>query len=195
MEESRWSRDFFRARRLPPPAQPRRPVGRFALGEAGRCLFPAGMSAAPRNPPEPPEGETPRREFRLKPTEFERANRPADAFGDNAASDTRQIYREANARSPSAAAPAPAENEVQAILRDNVARAQAAGLDEVIPQRRRPSRRKRDYWLMLGVGNLLVVGAVLGLHQNAVTLVFGLSAVVLFTLGLTWVMWAVMDDY
>jgi hypothetical protein len=153
------------------------------------------MSDAPSNPPGPSGGEHPRRELRLKPPEFERANRPADAFGDNAAIDTRQLYREANARSRPTAAPAKADNEVHAILRDNLARANAQGLNEVIPQRRRPSRRKRDYWLMLAGGNLLVVGAVLALHANAVTLIFGLSAVVLFTLGLTWVMWAVMDDY
>ena len=150
------------------------------------------MSDAPRTPPEP---ENPRREFRLKPPEFERANRPADAFGDNAPVDVQQILREANARRPPPTAPGPAENDVHAMLRDNAARARAQGLNEVIPQRRRPSRRKRDYWLMLVGGNLLVVGAVLGLHSNVVTLIFGLSAVILFTLGLTWVMWAVMDDY
>jgi len=143
----------------------------------------------------PPDPENPRREFQFKPSEFERDNRPAQPDGSNAPIDVRQHFRSA---SPASAVPGTAvkpENEVHAILRSNVAHAKARGLHEVIPQRRRPSRRRRDYWLMLAGGNLLVVGAVLALHANVVTLIFGLSAVVLFSLGLTWVMWFVMDDY
>jgi len=152
------------------------------------------MSDAPPNPPEP---ETPRREFQFKPPEFERANRPVNESQDSAPIDVRQLYRQAGSPppAPGAIAPSQADNEIHAILRANVARAEAQGLNQVIPQRRRPSRRKRDFWLLFVSGNLLVVASVSGLHRNAVTLVFGLSAIVMFSLGLIWVMWVVMDDY
>jgi hypothetical protein len=145
----------------------------------------------------PPEPEPPRREFHFKPTEFETTNRPADDTPGNAPIDVQQLYRQAGARPPPPAANAPvkAENEVHAILRANVAQAEAKGLNEVIPQPRRPSRRKRDFWLLLAGGNLLVVGTVGVLHKNVITVIFGFSAMVFFSLGLIWVMWVVMDDY
>ena len=80
------------------------------------------------------------------------------------------------------------------MLRENVAREKALGLNEVIP-RRRPSRRKRDYWLLLVGGNLLVLGAVSVMQRNIVTLAFGFSAMVFCSLALTWIMWVVLDDY
>lgn len=145
------------------------------------------------DPQGPPEPEPPHREFRFKPSEFESANRPADATPDNAPIDVSQHLRQAGP--PSSSAPVNTENEVHAILRANVARAEAKGLNQVIPQPRRPSRRQRDFWLLLTGVNLLVVGTVAVLHKNVLTMVFGFSAMVFFSLGLVWVMWVVMDDY
>jgi hypothetical protein len=124
-------------------------------------------------------------------------NRPVDESSPgNAPIDVHQLYRQANAAPPPLApARPPAENEVHAILRANLAHDQAQGLNEVIPQRRRPSRRKRDFWVLFVGGNSLVVGTVGLLHKNPVTLVFGFSAIIFFSLGLIWVMWMVMDDY
>ena len=152
------------------------------------------MSDAPSNPPEP---ETPRRVIPSKPPGFERVNRPVDENQGSAPIDVKQLYRQAGspAPAPGAVAPSKADNEVHAILRANVARAKTQGLNSVIPQRRRPSRRQRDFWLLFIGGNLLVVMVVAELHRNVVTLVFGLSAIVFFSLGLIWVMWVVMDDY
>ena len=152
------------------------------------------MSDAPPNPPEP---ETPRRAFQFKPPDFERANRPANEDPGSVPIDVKQLYRQAGSPAPvpGAVAPSQADNEVHAILRANVARAEAQGLNQVVPQRRRPSRRKRDFWLLFISGNLLVVATVSGLHLNVVTLIFGLSGIVMFSLGLIWVMWVVMDDY
>ena len=144
-------------------------------------------------PQGPPEPEPPRREFHFKPTEFETTNRPADDTPGNAPIDVQQLYRQAGPPAPSA--PVKAENEVHAILRANVAQAEAKGLNEVTPQPRRLSRRKRDFWLLLAGGNLLVIAAVLLTHKNVLTLIFGLSATVFFSLTLIWVMWFVIDDY
>jgi hypothetical protein len=149
----------------------------------------------------PPEPEALRREFRFKPTEFEVANRPVDATPANAPIDVNQLYRQANAPKPpppargNPTAPPPAENEVHAVLRANLARAQAQGENEVIPARRRLSRRKRDYWLLLALGNALVVGIVLAVGINAMTLAFGFTGIVVLSLVLTWIMWMVLDDY
>lgn len=145
------------------------------------------------DPQGPPAPEPPRRDFRFKPAEFEQTNRAADAAPGPAPLDVRQLNRAAGP--PTSSAPVNNENEVHAILRANAARAQARGANAVILQPRRPSRRKRDYWMLLVGGNLLIVALVFGLHPNVVTVVFGFSGVIFFSLGLSWVMWVVMDDY
>jgi hypothetical protein len=146
-------------------------------------------------PPDPQDPENPRREFRFKPPEFEPDNRPAELHGSNAPIDVSQHYRLASRPAPAPGTAVKAENEVHAILRANVARAEAKGLNQVVPGRRRPSRRKRDYWTMLAGGNLLVGGVMLAAHNSIPMLVLGLSGAVLFSVGLTWMMWFVMDDY
>lgn len=57
------------------------------------------------------------------------------------------------------------------------------------------SRRKRDTWIVLIAGNALIVGLVAMLPKNPFVLVSGLSGVVIFSVGITWVMWAIVDDY
>jgi hypothetical protein len=57
------------------------------------------------------------------------------------------------------------------------------------------SRRKRDYWIVLTVGNALIVGLVAMLPKNPAVLIYGLSALVIFSVGITWIMWAIVDDY
>lgn len=149
-------------------------------------------------PQGPPAPEPPRREFHFKPTEFEVANRPAGATPADAPIDVKQLFRQAQTKSPppaaGAAAPAPAKNEVHDLLRANLARARAQGEHDVIPVRR-VSRRKRDYWTLLIGGNLLVVAVVLLLQKNVISLIFGFSAMVFVSIAVTWIMWFVMDDY
>lgn len=144
--------------------------------------------------------EPPRREFRFKPAEFERDNPPVEGPNALPAFDVRELYEKANQppgspRNPSRAPAAPAENEVHEILRANLNQANEAGLNEVVLRPKRISRRKRDYWLMLIGGNLALVGLVLVLQKNVVTLVFGGSGIIFYSIGLTWIMWFVMDDY
>ncbi len=170
---------------------------RFALGGFVGDAFAAGVSVKNDDPQGPPPPDPPPREFKLKPTEFERVNRPADATPGNAPIDVRQLYKQANASPPlqKASPPPAAENDVHAILRANVDEAKAQGHYDVIPERQRVSRRTRDFWMLLIGGNVLMVGALAVLHRNPVTLVFGFSAMVFCSLALTWVMWFVMDDY
>lgn len=144
--------------------------------------------------PNPPE--SPRREFRFKPTEFERSNRPLDEADDQPAIDLRTLYRQANSDGlPVTPSAPPEENEVHAILRANLERAKEDGLDELILRPKPMSRRKKDYWLMLIGGNLLLVALVVLMAKNVVSLVFGGSGMIFYSLALTWIMWFVMDDY
>jgi len=109
------------------------------------------------------------KKFDLKPREFERLNTPGPAGKG-------------------------AEHDVFAILQQNRSVEKQKGLNEVEIKETK-SRRRRDYWLVLLGGNLLLGGvAVLG-RSNAVVLVYDLAGFVIFNLGLTWVMWFVMDDY
>ena len=78
------------------------------------------------------------------------------------------------------------------MLQDNVDRARAAGLYELAPKPKRRSRRTRDYWTMLVVVNALFVGSVI---WRPGVIVFAGAGIILFTVGLTWVVWVVMDDY
>jgi hypothetical protein len=142
---------------------------------------------------DPPE--TPKPAFRFKPTEFERANRPLGEPDKTPAIDVRDLYQHANAVSAASPQPARVENEVHAILRANLVQADEAGLNAVELTPQRASRRKREYWLLLVGGNLLIAALVFGLSRNVVVLVFAGSGMIFYSLALTWIMWMVMDDY
>lgn len=148
--------------------------------------------------------DPPRKFYSLKPREFEAVNSPPARSAEAPSPDVpsaplaplnaQQLAQLATPKgkllSPSAA-PA-AENEVHAILRENLAKANAAGLNDLAPKPRRKSRRKRDYWLTLVAGNLFFV--LMTLWRPHV-IIFAGAGVIMLTLGLTWVMWFVMDDY
>lgn len=85
-------------------------------------------------------------------------------------------------------------NDVFTHLQGNRAVEKRHGLDKV-EIRKRKSRRKRDFWLLLVGGNLAIIGAVVVTNINVVTVIFGLSGLIIFSLGLSWVMWQVMDKY
>jgi len=86
-------------------------------------------------------------------------------------------------------------NDVQSMLLQNRAIERHHGQDEVELKVPRMSRRKRDFWLLLVLGNMLVVALVALGSLNPMSVIFGLSAMVLLSLGLTWIMWFVMGDY
>lgn len=158
------------------------------------------------------EPDPPRKFYELRPREFERVNEPpaqsdpasssppAAAAANSAPSakiEIRDLYQHAATPGPLLShdkAPA-AANEVHDILRDNLARANAAGLNEVAPKPKRPSRRKRDYFLILTVVNAFFAFWAFGPYANAVTFVYGVGGMVFFTCGFTWIMWMIVDDY
>ncbi len=154
--------------------------------------------------PEPtdPTPEAPRREIRFKDREFERDNPPVQGLDAVPSFEVRDLLDLANKPPkppadgplPSSIAP-PASNDVHAILRANLERDRERGLYQVAMEERRPSRRKRDYWtLMIGVNGALILTALL-IGLNVMTAVYAFSGVILISIGLTWIMWFIMDDY
>jgi len=153
------------------------------------------------------DADPPRRFFQLKPKAFEAVN-DVPAAPAPPAPDPDPAGRAANPPAPAgridvrdlfaaATTPGPllggsrstAKNEVHAMLSENHARAEAAGLNAVTVRARRPSRRKRDFWLLLVGGNaVLAVGMVL-------QPIIAIAGVVLYNVSLLWIMWFVMDDY
>jgi hypothetical protein len=112
--------------------------------------------------------------------------------------DVRELARQAALRGPvldGTNAPANRENEVHGVLRDNLERANAAGLNEVeLPPPRR-SRRTRDYWILFIPVNGFFAFWAFGPYANPMTLAFGVGGMILFSIALTWVMFFIMDDY
>ncbi|WP_148218067.1 hypothetical protein [Opitutus terrae] len=80
-------------------------------------------------------------------------------------------------------------NDIRLTLADNLNRANKAGLNDVMPPPPRRSRRRRDYLLAMVFGNLvLIVGTI-------IMPVFGAAGLIIYNVGLTWIVWGVMDDY
>src|SRR5205085_2717089 len=100
----------------------------------------------------PDEQDPPRKFYELGKAKFERAN-PDEG-------------------TPGAAAP---DQDVHAIPKENPARANAAGLNELTPQERRPSLRKRDFWLLFSLGNIFFGGAFLRFGLARIPGLFGLG--------------------
>ena len=119
---------------------------------------------------DPDRAEPPPRKYKLKPREFARVNAPPGTDVPSAAHD------------------------VYAILRANRTREQDHRLGEVEIKTVK-SRRRRDYWrLLLGTNLFLALIAWFG-RENLFVLVSAAAGVVISSIGLTWVMWFVMDDY
>lgn len=147
------------------------------------------MSDAPQSSDDPPAN---RPAFRLKPRDFVPVN-PPPGTPPTGPSDVRDHLRLAAA--PASISPPPArENDVHRILRDNLARANSAGLNDVKPVPRRRSRRRRDYWIVLLTINLTLYLLHL-LAPNVVSGLFAFGGMVFLSTGLTWIMWVVVDDY
>ncbi len=126
----------------------------------------------------PDEPSAPRK-FTFKPKEFERVNQPRPETDAEAAADA-----------------TPALNDVTALRHEVRAREVASGLDQIKPpDRPRPNQRRKDFWLLLIGGNLAIIGVTVLSGGNLISVLFGAAGVIMFSLGLTWVMWFVMDRY
>jgi len=159
----------------------------------------------------PDETDPPRKVYGFKPREFETANEPRQPASDAAPPtrdpgivpasagpiDVRELTRQATGQGPALSTTGPVNraNEVHAMLQDNLARANAAGLNELAPKPKRRSRRTRDYWLLMTLGNLAL--AILGITQrdNPFILVGSLAGIGFLSALISWIMWHVMDDY
>lgn len=145
------------------------------------------------------EGDPPRKVYGFKARAFTRDNPPATDHPTLSAQELARLSQAA----PPATPPPPRDadranasdpNDVFAVLQENRVREQQQGLD-AIELRPGKSRKRRDYWLVLLGGNLLIVGGTSLVNLNVVSLLFAGSGLILFNLGVTWVMWQVIDDY
>lgn len=82
--------------------------------------------------------------------------------------------------------------EVEKILRENLAAEEAKRARHSPPETWR-SRRTRDYVLLLAIPNALIGALILFLPRHPLVPVFGYSLMALYSLGITWIMWVVMD--
>lgn len=156
------------------------------------------------------ESDPPRVFYQLKPKEFERVNSVPEspssmplAGSENppapppAKIDIHDLYAQA-------ATPVPllthgerrgTPNEVHALLQDNLARANTAGLNDLAPKPRRRSRRLRDYLILVVPLDAFFGFAAFGPYHNVGTMAFGVAGLIVATLGIGWVMFVVMDRY
>lgn len=154
------------------------------------------------------EADPPRKHYQLRPTSFERLNPPpaeapvpeekrAPAPETEGSIDVPTLARQAMTGQPllrTESTPPPA-NDVQQLLRDNLIRANQAGINNVDTPPPRRSRRQRDYWLIIIPVNAFFATVAFGPYRNPMTLTYGIAGMIVVTVGLTWVMWFVMDDY
>lgn len=116
------------------------------------------------------EPDPPRRNYALKPKEFERVNAPPGTPSDSPAHDVFAMQKQ---------------------LRE---REQAAGMDNIEIRAPRKSRRKRDYLISLvaGWGGLMLIGA---FTSGPAGLVAGAVLGLFYAGGLTWIMFGILSDY
>jgi hypothetical protein len=88
-----------------------------------------------------------------------------------------------------------AVHDVKAILQANLKSEKNRHVNQPIPVTKKKSKRLRDYLKCVIFGNLFIVFWVWFCGANIVALVYGLAGIVILTLGLTWIMFQVMEDY
>lgn len=105
----------------------------------------------------------------------------------------RRFTRLNNAPDPQAP-PDPSTNPKD-VLRHNVARDRSLRKSEFDYSARARSSRGRDYWMGLLLGNFVLGGLYLFLPQNVVTFLFIVGGMAVYSVGFTWLMFSVSDDY
>jgi len=140
--------------------------------------------------------EPPRKNYEFKEREFQRDNPLAS--GAPPLPTAQELAKMAGGPGPTqrgkAGPKANDPNDVFHLLQHNRVIEQKHGRD-TIEVRRTTSRRKRDYWLLLIPSNLLLGVLSWQGRGNPFLLVCGLAGMVVVTLGVTWIMWFVMEDY
>lgn len=185
----------------------------------------------------PDEPDPPRKFYGFKPKEFENVNGVPPAVPEGAPPNpanlgptpdsgritVRDLFNQAQMGGPLLAKdppPAGPKNDVHAMLAENLARADALGLNDVAPPKYGHHRRRRDYIVLVITGNLFfaVIYAVemfIGFQVQCLaarmpnefgnlvrfalthpaSYAMGLVGMVFYTGALTWLMYGVMDDY
>lgn len=156
------------------------------------------------------DSDPPRVHYQLKPRAFERVNAPVaspspvdpaatvvPAPDPSAKIEVRDLLAQAAVPGPVLAhgEKAGLKNEVHGILKENLNIANAAGLNELAPKPKRRSRRTRDYFFVVIPLNAFFGFAAFGPYSNAISFVYGVGGMIFSTVGITWVMFFVMDDY
>jgi hypothetical protein len=184
----------------------------------------------------PDEPDPPRKFYGFKPREFERAN-PISQRAPEPASpsapdpgivpthtgpiDVHELNRiAATGRSHVSSSPSPnRENEIHTILRDNLAVANAAGLNRVAPVRKY-RRRKRDFIILMIGGNGFIATVysfelLLGFQvqcmaarmpmefynlvryafSNPIVYILPFICMAFFSSAVAWLLFGVLDDY
>lgn len=158
----------------------------------------------PDDPSDPP-----RKFYDFKDRDFERANPPRPpASGANAPGpeldptkpiDVHELHRQAAVPGPvlKAGGLPRRENEIHAVLRENLARESAAGLNHLSPKPQRKRRRLRDYIILMVLNNSVFGAlAIMGLQaRNAVLFIYATAALGMIDAVATWIIWFVMDPY
>lgn len=143
----------------------------------------------------PDELDPPRKNYGFKEREFQREEKPkSDSQPPISVQDLAKQSGPVTRSGPiGGAAKASDPNDVYT-ARDKIRIAEkAAGVDDLEIRKKKTARRTRDYWLMLLGGNaVLIVGSV---YMGGAAIVFGLAGVIIYSLGLTWVVWQIMDRY
>lgn len=144
----------------------------------------------------PDENDPPRKVYGFKERDFKRDNPPA--AGGEAMPSAQDLAKLAghhhNPGPRTAGAKADDPNDVFKVLDQNRSVEKHHHLDD-IEIKKVKSRRKRDFWLILVGGNLAIIGSVFISGINVITVIFGLAGLVVFSIGVSWIMWQVMDKY
>lgn len=164
-----------------------------ASGRDFRRVFAAGGDLLP---PVPDEPDPPRKVYSFKEREFKRDNAPvSETPPAPTAKELAKLAGHHHDPGPRRAqAKADDPNDVLRVLNQNRTAEQEHHLDD-IEIKRVKSRRQREFWLLLVGGNLFILGGVWLSGINVITVIFGLAGLIVFSLGLSWVMWQVMDRY
>ncbi|HZZ19121.1 MAG TPA: hypothetical protein VFE25_07125 [Opitutaceae bacterium] len=80
------------------------------------------------------------------------------------------------------------------ILQENRAAEEKSGWGRIVAWRRRKSHRSRDFLIVVGTVDLLIL-LVMGPSPNVMTATYGIAGITLVTTTTAWVMFMVMDPY
>lgn len=148
----------------------------------------------------PDETDPPRKHYGFRERTFKRDNVPAEAPMPTVGELAKLAANPPAARptdKPAATAQGnPVDpNDVYAVLRSNRSVEKEHGVNEV-EIRKVSSRRKREYWFVLitaeaAFGTLVY----LGWNRNPFFFVYGICGMVIVGLGVTWIMWHIMERY